>query len=172
MLGSSSLPHQLPSNKSRCILPEIQLTHWRRVVLPSTPERRVVTSTSGPSCTQQNCSCSGATVRQMANNWHIPWDLEDRIRIRDKVCVYCGKRFAANTKDRATWEHIDNNASNITELNVCLCCNSCNASKGAKDLEAWLKSEYCRIKSISAPSVAVVVRRFLLARSLPAACRD
>jgi hypothetical protein len=47
----------------------------------------------------------------MPNNWKIPLALEKRIRTRDKRCVYCGKKFVSNPKDRATWEHIDNDAS-------------------------------------------------------------
>jgi hypothetical protein len=98
--------------------------------------------------------------------------MEDRIRLRDKVCVYCGKRFTPNPKDRATWEHIDNDASNITDLKVGLSCNSCTVSKGAKKLGVWLKSEYYRIKRMGASSVAIVVRLLLSARGFKPARSD
>ena len=31
----------------------------------------------------------------MANNWNIPSSLEQEIRQRDKVCVYCGVEFTS-----------------------------------------------------------------------------
>lgn len=31
----------------------------------------------------------------MANNWNIPSFLEQEIRQRDKVCVYCGVEFTS-----------------------------------------------------------------------------
>lgn len=79
----------------------------------------------------------------MVNKWNIPKELENKIRQRDKVCFYCKKEFKNNPKDRATWEHIDNNAKNISEDNIVLCCNSCNASKDTKTHKDWLESEYC-----------------------------
>lgn len=41
---------------------------------------------------------------------------------------------------------------------------SCNASKGAKELEAWLESNYCIRKGITETSVAQVVRNALSRR--------
>ena len=90
----------------------------------------------------------------MANKWNIPRELEEKIKIRDKHCIYCLKRFENNPKDRATWEHIDNNAKNISEKNIALCCNSCNTNKGAKSLKEWLKSDYCKKKGISLKKVS------------------
>ena len=87
------------------------------------------------------------------NKWRIPKELEENIRKRDKVCFYCNKEFKNNSKDKATWEHIDNNAKNISEENIVLCCNSCNASKGTKSLREWLKSDYCKMKGISVKKV-------------------
>ena len=42
--------------------------------------------------------------------------------------------------------------------NISLCCMSCNASKGAKTLEKWLKSDYCKRNKIDGDSVAQVVK--------------
>jgi len=55
------------------------------------------------------------------NKWGIPEWLEIKIRNGDTKCVFCGKNFAPNSKDKATWEHLDNVVSNITEENICLC---------------------------------------------------
>jgi hypothetical protein len=102
------------------------------------------------------------------NNWGIPPEMEAAIRKRDQVCVYCGIEFldaAANNGSRkriATWEHIVNDASIVTLENIALCCNSCNASKGAKPLVDWLSSSYCRRKGIAAASVANVVQAHMV----------
>ena len=50
----------------------------------------------------------------------------------------------------------------VTLENICLCCVSCNASKGSKELTDWFKSPYCIKKGITADSVAIVVKNFLL----------
>lgn len=98
----------------------------------------------------------------MPNKWNIPEAIEKRIRVRDKKCVYCGREFTSDNSDRATWEHIDNDETNISEANICLCCASCNASKGTNTLTMWLKSDYCRRKNINVHSMAKVIRRYLL----------
>ncbi|WP_097459917.1 HNH endonuclease [Mangrovitalea sediminis] len=98
----------------------------------------------------------------MANNWNIPGWLEKEVRERDKVCVYCGKGFTSakvSTKSAASWEHIINDASIITRENIALCCRGCNASKGQKQLSAWLQTKYCRDRGITQETVAPVVKR-------------
>jgi hypothetical protein len=60
-----------------------------------------------------------------------------------------------------TWEHIVNDARIVTRENIARCCNACNASKGAKVLADWLKSDYCRRKNITAETAADIVRRAL-----------
>jgi hypothetical protein len=42
-------------------------------------------------------------------------------------------------KTKATWEHIINVIRINGPENIALCCSSCNASKGNKKLEEWLK---------------------------------
>lgn len=99
------------------------------------------------------------------NKWNIPNWLEKEIIERDKVCVYCGIEFSKNgesKKSMATWEHIVNDAKIITRENISRCCFSCNSSKGAKDLQDWLKSEYCKNNGISCDTVAAVVKQALI----------
>lgn len=97
----------------------------------------------------------------MTSNWKIPSEMEMRIRKRDKCCVYCHVRFRGNKGDKATWEHIDNNANNISEKNIALCCRSCNSSKGNKKLLDWFDSEYCKNNKINERTVANVIKRWI-----------
>jgi hypothetical protein len=101
----------------------------------------------------------------MANNWNIPSWLEELVRERDKVCVYCGREFTSVNISRKTaisWEHIINDATIITKENIALCCIGCNASKGQKQLSVWLQSEYCNRSGITPESVATVVKQAIL----------
>lgn len=70
-------------------------------------------------------------------------------------------KFQPNPKDRASWEHIDNDERNITEANIVLCCSACNSSKGAKQLEVWLNTPYCRKKEITKDSVAEIIKDWI-----------
>lgn len=101
------------------------------------------------------------------NRWGIPHELETMIRARDVLCVYCGVKLlhsaarGSSRKQVATWEHIVNDATIITRRNIARCCNSCNASKGAKELRKWLQTAYCNNKGITPDSVAQVVKDHL-----------
>ena len=98
----------------------------------------------------------------MANKWNIPAALEQEIRERDKVCVYCGDEFLSHqvsAKASASWEHIINDASIITKENICLCCRGCNASKGQKQLSVWLTTAYCKARGITPESVAPIIKQ-------------
>src|SRR3989344_3740727 len=103
----------------------------------------------------------------MSNNYNIPDWLETKVRQRDKLCVYCAVKMRAypNVKgvpgDKATFEHIDNDARNITEGNIVICCGACNSSKGVKMLATWLKSDYCQKKNITTKTMAPIIRQFL-----------
>ncbi len=101
------------------------------------------------------------------NRWKIPAWLEAEVRARDVRCVYCGVVFTSPTagtrRTVATWEHIVNDARIVTRANIARCCGSCNASKGTKDLVAWLSSPYCHKRGITEDTVAEVVRRAILA---------
>jgi hypothetical protein len=98
------------------------------------------------------------------NRWNIPDWLEREVISRDTCCVYCNVTFALREgprRSRASWEHIINDARIVTRANIALCCIGCNASKGARTIEAWLSSEYCKLRGISANTVAAVVREAL-----------
>ena len=96
------------------------------------------------------------------NRWNIPKELEEKIEKRDRSCVYCNVGFNTNSNtDKATWEHIANDAQNISESNIARCCFSCNASKGRKGIYDWLESDYCKKKGIDRRNVANVVKEYL-----------
>ncbi len=98
----------------------------------------------------------------MANKWGIPKEVEQLVQKRDTCCVYCGVDFSQkhiSRKTKPTWEHIVNDIRINGENNIALCCTSCNASKGAKLLNDWLKSSYCKSKGISDKTVADVVKK-------------
>ncbi len=93
------------------------------------------------------------------NRWNIPAALENHVVERDRQCVYCGMSFALQNPSkgqRPSWEHIVNDAQIVSAENIARCCMSCNASKGAKSLSAWLQSKYCQRKGITASTVAKV----------------
>jgi len=97
----------------------------------------------------------------MANRWGIPKDVEDYVKQRDTDCVYCGVEFSENNnsrKSKPSWEHIINDIRINGIDNITLCCMSCNASKGAKLLEDWLQSDYCKKNEITEETVDVVVK--------------
>ncbi len=100
----------------------------------------------------------------MSNRWNIPSEMENFVRERDKSCIYCGVVFTAFRdcrKTAASWEHIINDATLISEENIALCCLGCNASKGQKTLSAWLETDYCINKNINRSTVAPVVVNYL-----------
>lgn len=109
------------------------------------------------------------------NRWNIPPQLEREVLERDQACVYCGVRFdapAASRGDRPSWEHIINDEAIVTLENIARCCMSCNASKGTKDLAAWIVSRYCVSRGITAATVAPVIRAALEAAARVQASGD
>lgn len=100
------------------------------------------------------------------NRWGIPRGLEERVKARDRLCVYCRvvmRRFPRSRgvpANKATWEHIDNDGP-ASAANIVLCCEACNTSKGTKDLVRWFESDYCVKKNISAKTVSMVVKKWL-----------
>jgi hypothetical protein len=100
----------------------------------------------------------------MSNRWGIPKEVEMNVLQRDMSCVYCGISFAdkdGNRRTRKTWEHIINDIRINDIENIAVCCGSCNASKGNKKLEDWLKSKYCETKRITKESISDVVKKHL-----------
>ena len=97
----------------------------------------------------------------MANKWGIPSYVEIFVKNRDKSCVYCGVEFMESNdsrKSKHSWEHIVNDIRINGNDNIALCCISCNASKGAKLIENWFRSEYCKRKKITSNTVASVIK--------------
>jgi hypothetical protein len=98
----------------------------------------------------------------MANTYGISDGDEQRIRARDKRCVYCGVTLKKSPWcDSATIEHFNNNGPFTKYSNIAMCCRACNSSKGVKKLLALLSSPYCEHKRITKDTVALVVRRYL-----------
>lgn len=101
------------------------------------------------------------------NKWNIPAWLEKEVRERDKLCVYCRVPMVESLglndprKALASWEHIDNDAKNISRGNIARCCTSCNSSKGTKTIAGWLESDYCKKRGINKGTVSGAVRRGL-----------
>lgn len=98
------------------------------------------------------------------NRWNIPDWLEREVLERDLHCVYCGVEFSIQSPARRfkpSWEHIINDARIVTRENIALCCISCNASKGAKELASWLESQYCKSREITAMTVAGIIKAAL-----------
>ncbi len=101
----------------------------------------------------------------MANKWGISREIEEYVSKRDTHCIYCGVDFSIDhdsRKTKPTWEHIVNDIQIMIKENIALCCTSCNASKGAKLLEDWLQSNYCKSKGISKDTVAQIVKDALI----------
>ncbi|MEK7073155.1 MAG: HNH endonuclease [Patescibacteria group bacterium] len=102
----------------------------------------------------------------MSNNYSIPNWLEEKVRSRDKFCVYCHTELKEylHTKgtpsDKATFEHIDNDGP-PSEENIAMCCASCNASKGVKKILDWFDSPFCKEKHIGKETVADVIRKYI-----------
>ena len=98
------------------------------------------------------------------NRWSIPNWLEREVIERDRNCIYCGIQFASSNetrKSKPSWEHIVNDARIVSRENIAICCISCNASKGARDLVNWLESKYWETRRITKESIADVARRAL-----------
>ena len=109
----------------------------------------------------------GATSRRnKMNRWNIPDRVEDKVRRRDKRCVYCHivmKEYPHTSgvrPNKATWEHIDNDGPS-SETNVVRCCGACNSSKGTKKLLKWFESEYCKQRKINEKTVLPMVKNWL-----------
>jgi 5-methylcytosine-specific restriction endonuclease McrA len=97
----------------------------------------------------------------MVNNWGIPDWLEQKVRKRDKQCVYCHVKFKSKDSDKASWEHINNNGPSDREWNIALCCNSCNRHKLTKKLLQWFDSDYCKKNNINKKTVAPIIKKYI-----------
>lgn len=102
------------------------------------------------------------------NRWNIPPHVEHEVLARDLDCAYCRSAFSEPDgpyRARPSWEHVINDLSLVAADNIVLCCVGCNASKGARPIEQWLSSKYCRERGITLDSVSATVRRVLERRA-------
>ncbi len=103
----------------------------------------------------------------MPNVYGIPDDELERIRARDRSCVYCHKVMlpygssGGPSTDWATIEHMDHLPPWDDPTTVAICCSSCNSSRSNHLLPDWFAGEYCRSRGISEGTVAEAVREFL-----------
>src|SRR5262245_35553347 len=108
----------------------------------------------------------------MGNSWHIPKEVETRLRKKFTVCAYCGRQMKlhlgvkGSPGDKATFEHLNRNgpfywSDGLQEKDVVITCAQCNASRGRKTLVDWFKSLYCLQRGISQETVAPEVRDYL-----------
>ena len=107
----------------------------------------------------------------MSNNYSIPEDVVQRIRRRDKRCVYCHKKmiYPCTGNNRSNWatiEHLDEEGpaywdEGLKERGLAICCGGCNSSRGTKALREWFKSSYCIERKITQNSVNKPVKEYL-----------
>ena len=107
----------------------------------------------------------------MANKFGIPKEEEERIRKRDKLCIYCHKKmlYPVNRKrqgDSATIEHLNFDRpfywkEGLKIKDVAICCGRCNSSRGSLRLTEWFKKQYCIDNNINSKTVADSVKEYL-----------
>ncbi len=110
----------------------------------------------------------------MANKFLIPAEVETQLRKKHKVCAYCRRKMRAYLgvigcpKDKATIEHLNHKGpfhwgkgKGLKEIDLVICCQSCNSSRGTKTLPAWFKSVYCAEKKINEKTVSREVKGYL-----------
>ena len=100
----------------------------------------------------------------MKNSYGLPEDDLEKIRNRDKVCVYCHKKLSRQyaIKDWPTIEHLNYLPPWNNPETVAICCWSCNSSRGNKPILKWFDSRYCVDKDINIKTVADVVKKYVL----------
>lgn len=103
----------------------------------------------------------------MSNKYGIPLEEEEKIRSRDKTCVYCHKEMMSPNDggwfgDCATIEHLNYLPPWDNPATVAICCGSCNSSRGKKPLLDWFKTLYCLKKNINQGTVAKPVLKNIL----------
>ena len=113
--------------------------------------------------------CEGVYI--VSNKYLIPDEALGRIRLRDKLCVYCQKEmiFPYDPKratDSATIEHLSPEppfyCPDMKIDNIVICCGACNSSRGTKQLRDWFRTNYCLEKGICEDKVAQPVKEYLL----------
>jgi 5-methylcytosine-specific restriction endonuclease McrA len=107
----------------------------------------------------------------MPNSYGIPESELEKIRARDKKCVYCGKQMIdpydpKNHADSATIEHLSpirpfywHEGMKID--NIVICCGACNSSRSSMRILHWFKTGYCKNHNINEKTVARPVKEYL-----------
>ena len=106
-----------------------------------------------------------------------PDDVLEKIRERDTVCVYCGKKMIypwskSNIADSAEIEHLNHrkdwdsvgsyirDGKDVSTI-VAYCCHTCNSDRRDQSLLEWFKTPYCTSKNIKYDTVAAFVRDYI-----------
>ena len=102
----------------------------------------------------------------MGNIYGLPEDEVQRVRKRDKTCVYCGKEMVkpvrgTSTSDWAMIEHLNHFPPWDNPETIAIACGSCNSSRGKKPILVWFESGYCREKGINPVTVAQPVLDYI-----------
>lgn len=102
----------------------------------------------------------------MSNKYGIPEEALNKIRTRDKDCVYCHKIMiypcvGDKQRDWATIEHLNYLPPWNNPDTVAICCGSCNSSRGKKKLLDWFMNKYCIEKNINEKTVSEPVKRYI-----------
>ena len=108
----------------------------------------------------------------MANQFGIPQEVERRVRQRFMICAYCRRPMQEHAgikgcpSDKSTIEHLNWEgpffwADGLQEADLVICCGSCNSSRGQKTHVEWFASGYCKLKGITADTVADEVKQYL-----------
>ncbi len=102
----------------------------------------------------------------MKNKYGLPEEELNRIKKRDKFCVYCHKKMITPyqrscKKDSATIEHLNHLPPWNNIDTVAFCCGSCNSSRRDKKIKDWFKTKYCLERNINYNTVAKPVKGYL-----------
>ncbi len=102
----------------------------------------------------------------MSNKYGIPDEDLEKIRARDKNCIYCHKvmiypSLGGNRRNWATIEHLNYLPPWDNPKTVGICCGSCNSSRGKKKLTDWFKTQYCTDRNINKMTVAEPVKEYI-----------
>ncbi|MCF6276648.1 MAG: hypothetical protein L3J07_02240 [Candidatus Magasanikbacteria bacterium] len=103
----------------------------------------------------------------MPNKYNILEDELDKIRVRDKTCVYCYKKMELPVHgifrgDWATIKHLNHLPPWNDSKTVAICCGSCNSSRRDKPLLKWFLSLYCKENNINIKIVQKPVKNYII----------
>ena len=102
----------------------------------------------------------------MRNKYNLPEDKLEKIKKRDKRCVYCYKKMVNPKKggkhsDWATIEHLNHLPPWDNIDTIAMCCGSCNSSRRNRKITEWFKNKYCIERNINYKTVADSVKSYI-----------